>query len=929
MGSFDGESPTLIRTKLHRPRLDRDLIIRPKLIDRLNQGSNRKLTLISAQAGAGKTTLLAQWLANSPLPSAWLSLDENDNDLMAFLSYLCAAIQTIFPDSCEYALDLLNAPTAPPTRVITTTLVNELVALCDSRRSSGEDKSGMNGLVIALDDYHLIKDSSIHAVVSELLAYLPQCVNLALSSRNDPPLPLAGLRARGEMTELRTSDLRLTAEEAGALLELTLGRKPGNDTIDLLTERTEGWLVGLRLAALSMRDLPDDRDFTQRLEGTGSSFVADYLISEVLSQQSPAHQEFLLRSSILDRFNAELCDALIESEDDILPAIAQPGTVSSAAILRGLKSANLFLIRLDQEGKWYRYQHLFRDLLRHRLHSQHDPEQIRTLHSRASRWFEKNGLIEEALAHAFSSGQVDRAAAIVSRQRYDLLNQARWQQLDSYLRRFPAEYVSAQPDMAMLKTWLIYHQGHYDQLPAALAQVEAAMTKRELTSEKARHLKGEINTVRSLVSISRANVEQTIAEAQFSLRNTPPELWIVRSLARVTLAAAYQAQGELGRAYEIVYGGIGDETHQSDRLKATTFLTACNIHWMAADMPGLIAVARKCVELCDQPHAGQIMRGARYHLGCVHYLQNDLDAAEDQFSRVVQRPYLNYGDFFAYSAFGLSLVHQARNRPQDAKQVAEMALAHILETGNMTLLPVANAFQAELALMQGELSAASHWAEQFNSPPPMGLMFRFYEPRLTLVRIRLAEATRSSRQQAAEYLEQLQDFAEITNNKIVLIAVLAMSAMVHAAEDDEPAALGALSKAVELAEPGRLTRLFVDQGSSMAQLLQALYEQSEIRGNLRQYLAQILAAFPKAVSDQSQSDAGTGLEPGLDMVTSLTTREMEVLELLEQRLTNKEIADELVISPDTVKSHTVNIYGKLDVHGRREAVDKAKQIGLL
>jgi LuxR family maltose regulon positive regulatory protein len=258
-----------------------------------------------------------------------------------------------------------------------------------------------------------------------------------------------------------------------------------------------------------------------------------------------------------------------------------------------------------------------------------------------------------------------------------------------------------------------------------------------------------------------------------------------------------------------------------------------------------------------------------------------------------------------------------------------MALAHILETGNMTLLPVANAFQAELALMQGELSAASHWAGQFKSPPPMGLMFQFYEPRLTLVRIWLAEDTNTSRRRAAEYLSQLRGYAQSSHNKIVLIAALALSAIVHDAEDDTSAALEALSKALDLAASGRIIRLFVDQGPPMAHLLQTLSAQGETSGYMSQYLAQILAAFPESVSGQSKSAADTGLEPEPSQVAGLTTREMEVLELLAQRLTNKEIARKLVVSTNTVKSHTLNIYGKLDVHGRREAVVKAKQMGLL
>jgi LuxR family maltose regulon positive regulatory protein len=710
---------------------------------------------------------------------------------------------------------------------------------------------------------------------------------------------------------------------------LATGRELSRETIDLLEDKTEGWVVGLRLAALSVRNLPDAKTFVQRFEGTSSSVIVDYLVSEVLSQQSPVHQDFLLLTSILDRFNAELCDAILWPEEDSLPTTANSSNIPSRTILAELRAANLFLIPLDQEEWWFRYHHLFRDLLQYRLKNKHSSKHIAALHSRASRWFERHGLIDEALTHAFLARQMDRATRIVAQQRYKLMNQARWQRLERYLRRFPPQFANEQPDLLMLKAWLLYHHSHYDQLPTTLGQLEEALGQttlgqNSLPSESIRYLKGEISALKSLLYYYQTDVERTIAESEFSIRNTPPELWIVRILARLFLGVAFLMRGDLRRAYATIYQGVDEEDVQSHAFRATTLITVCNIHWIVANLQGLIDTANQCLELYDYPRSAEIKGYAHYHLGCGYYHQNDLAAAEEHFATVVQQPYLNYGDGFAHSAFGLSLTYQAQNRPDKAREVAALASAHLLETSNTTLLPVAKAFQAELALRQGQLALADQWAVQFDTIPPLSPMVHFYRPLLTPVKIWIAHDTPASRKQAAESLEQIKNYTEFTHNTAVLIEVLALLAILHAMEDDEPAALNQLGKAIELAQPGGYVRLFLDLGPAMARLLRLLHG----KGVYSNYISKILAAFEDAGRLETVDDR-RWLSAVVGQPEPLTPREMEVLELLARRLTNKEISTRLVISPGTVKTHTLNIYAKLDVHGRRQAVNKARELGLL
>jgi LuxR family maltose regulon positive regulatory protein len=576
-------------------------------------------------------------------------------------------------------------------------------------------------------------------------------------------------------------------------------------------------------------------------------------------------------------------------------------------------------------GKWFRYHHLFRDLLNHRLHSKYDQKDIKDLHRRASRWFEENDLIDEAISHAFMADDLDLAAQIVARRRFRLMNHARWQRLARYLSLFPPAYASQQPDLLMLKAWLIYHRGHYDQLPPALEQIAAAMESTPLPPESTRYLKGESSALASLLSYYSIDASRTFAEADFSIRNTPPESWIVRSLARMFLAGSYQMRGELNHAYSAIFQAADEEIVQHNRFKSTMLMTSCFIYWIAGDLNGLIQVANRCMELFDYHHSVEIEGYVHYHLGCAYYQQNDLAAAQEHFAAVVHQPHLNYGDCYAHSAFGLSLTYLAQNRQELARKEAQSAFAYLLETGNMTLLPIAQAFEAELALRLGRLAEAEQWATQFDLLPPLLAMIQLYQYHFTFIKIWLALDTPASRQQAADLLYQLRHYTESTHNRIFLIEVLALLAVLHLNDGDEKAALAALERSVRLAQPGGVIRIFVDLGPPLAHLLDLLQQQDVAP----EYVRRIRIAFPEAPLDR-ESAISTHRQPTSEiLVDNLTPREQEVLELLAKRLTNKEIAEELVVSLGTVKTHTLSIYTKLNVHGRRQAVNRARELDLV
>jgi LuxR family maltose regulon positive regulatory protein len=921
------EAFTLIRTKLQRPRLPRDLIPRPRLLDRLHAGSERKLTLISAMAGTGKTTLLAQWLEEYPQPSAWLSLDEHDNNRIVFLTYLCSAIRTVFPHACERVLDFTSALQPPPARVIIATIVNELDELFASPPQ--EDARFTSGLVLALDDYHHITDPAIDEILASLIEHLPQRVHVALATRTDPRLPLAGWRARREMTEVRSADLRFTSEEASTFLEGTIGRELSPEIIRLLEAKTEGWVVGLRLAALSMRTRPDDKAFVQGFKGTSSDLIVEYLVSEVLARQSAEIQDFALRTSILDRFCAPLCEAL-----------TKVSATKGQEYIEWVAQANLFLVPLDEEGGWYRYHHLFRDLLRHELSQQCSATDIAGLHARAGAWFAQNELVDEALHHFLAADDTAAAVGLVARHRHALINRAQWARLDQFLGRFSPDILDQYPDLLMLRAWLFYHRGRWVELPAALQRVEAALHQDSLPPEEASHLQGEISALRSLQYYHAVDPESTVAHAQQALEMTPREAWAVRVLARLHLAGVWQMRGDSTQTYATIYRAYEEEETQSDAFKAVLLLTVCLARWIDADLQGMAQAANQCIRLSQRSNTPQIRNYGHYNLGSVHYQQNDLAVAEQLFTTAVQQPYLNYGDCYSHSACGLALTLQAQGRPDPARAVTESALAFLLETGNTTFMPLIQSLQAEIALRQGRIATAGQWAAHLDPIPPFTPVWGFFSPHLTLVRVWLAQDTSASRRQAADLVGEFRRFVEATHNTRFLIEALALQALLRDVEGDEPAALAALEQAIALAEPGGFIRLFVDLGPPLDRLLDRLRWQGGAKGPFAvEYITLILTAFEttrQGTGDDGRPTTKAKLGPSSvvrgpssPLIEPLTPRELEVLTLLGQHLTNNEIAEDLVVSPSTVKTHTLNIYRKLEVNSRRQAVDRARELSIL
>jgi LuxR family maltose regulon positive regulatory protein len=733
---------------------------------------------------------------------AWLSLDANDNDIGVFLRYLVAAVHGVAPTACQQIAALLEGPQLPPQTYLLQTVAGEVASLSAP-------------LTVVLDDYHVIHNAEIHDLIATCLQYQSPHLHLVLVTRQDPPFSVTRLRVSEQMTELRLADLRFTPDEMHQYLDGVIDDALSAELFDVVAQRTEGWPVGLRLVSLALQGKGNPADVVRAIRGT-HRYITEYLVDEVLAQQSEAVQRFLMYTSILDRFCAPLCDAMLEE------IWAQEAEFSSQGILNQLREANLFLIALDSQGEWFRYHHLFQELLRHRLQAELGTEQIQVLHTRVIDWLAEHGFLEEALEHALAVNNTAEAIAIFTRQRVDLLNKTRWQPLEQQLNSFPRAVVEAEPELFISRVWLLYYQTRWDELPAALDHLGKIIDHADLPAETLQGLQGEINTLIALLAFISGECDRAVASARVALTHIPRELWIVRVLAQVLLAVALQAKGQPNQAYQSYYQSFDETPTDTALLPATRLALLCYLHWIAADLDAVKREAQQSITLSQQAGSQAMLGLGRHHLGNALYQHNRLSEAEAQFASVNAQPYIHYRDIYAYSAIGLALTYQAQNRPDEARTVADQLLAFMLQTGNTTLLPIAEAFQAELALRQGRLGAAIRWAKRQPEVPPLVPMFRPYEPTFTLIKIWRQQNTPKSRRQATALTTRLIDYLQSIHNTRHLIEVLALQALQLVDRGDDAAALTALGEAVKLAQPSRAIRAFIDLGPEMGTLLAQL-----------------------------------------------------------------------------------------------------------
>ncbi|MBK9714990.1 MAG: AAA family ATPase [Kouleothrix sp.] len=915
-------SMPILTTKLYLPLPRPNAVLRSRLIARLNAGMHRKLTLLAAPAGFGKTTLVSTWLAArtedrgmgtervssslSPQPSAlstrvaWLALDEADNDPTRFLTYLVAALQTITPTIGAGVFGRLQSAQPPPTELILTALLNDLSILPDH-------------VVLVLDDYHVIDTTSVDTAITFLLEHLPPNMHLVITTREEPALPLARLRARDQLTELRDTDLRFSAAEAAAFLNRVMALNLSAEAIAALEERTEGWIAGLQLAALSMQGQHDATRFIASFTGS-SRYIIDYLAEEVLERQPEAVRTFLLRTSILERMCGPLCDAVLNVSSDAAPLAGSPQSNSSQAMLEKLERSNLFIVPLDNQRRWYRYHQLFADLLRQRLYQKiaasprNERDGLAELHQRASQWCEEHGLEIEAFQYAAAAGDVERAERLIEGAGVPLHFRGAGTAVLHWLQSLPKAVLDARPSLWVMYASALFFVAHQQSaVEEKLQAAEAALHGAE-ADDKTRGLIGRIASLRATVAIIQHDATTIIAQSRRALEHLPPNRLPARIAASYTLGYAYQLQGDRAAASQT----YADVIASSQSFGASIYTTAATLGLgqlqEADNQLHLAAETYQRVRVLagdpPQPIAGEAHLG----LARIAYQWNDLQAAEQhgrQCLHLTQQ--MESTDTFASYAVFLARLRLAQADLPGAIAVLDDAEAFVRRHHFMFRMPDIAAAQVLVLLRQGDLAAAAHLA-------------RTHELPICQARILLADGDAAA---ALAVLDPVRQQAEARTWADEQLTVMVLEAIAHHMHGEADKAMHVLGTALALAKPGGLVRLFVDEGVTMARLLY----KALARGSEGAYIRRLLAAFPVAEPEHAPSAPMSG--PDSEWVEPLSAREREVLQLIAEGLSNQAIAARLYLSLHTVKVHARNIYAKLAVANRTQAVARGRALGIV
>ena len=907
----------LLATKLFVPRPRPDLVPRPRLLARLDVGPGAgRCTLLSAPAGAGKTSLLAAWLAQLDRPAAWLTLDERDQDTGQVLRYLVAALQTIAPACGRGAMAWLEAPQPPPPEVVVTGLVNDLAAL------------PAPGLLV-LDDYHLIQAPDVHAAVTFLLDHLPPTLHLVIASREDPPLPLPRLRARHQLTELRAADLGFSVEEAAAFLGGGMGLRLAEAQVAALVERTEGWAAGLQLAGLALRDRPDPAAFVTAFAG-GHRLVADYLTAEVLDRQPAPSRRFLLATCVLDRLCSPLCDALLA-----------PAAQDSQAVLEELERANLFLVPLDDERVWYRYHHLFADVLRARLARETSPEELAALHRRASGWFGREGLLPEAIDHALAGGAAEDAATWIEAFLPSMFaTMSIHQALAAWLAALPEPVVRARPLLCLAQAWLLIHRV---ELEPAAAWIDAAAHALPAADGEARTARGAVAATRAYMATVQPDVapEHAGAWAERALADLVPDDAAFRGVAGLSLGQAALALGQLDRA-ERAFADAAATARVAGLVQGSLTATTqqVNVQRLRGAHRQALATCQAALAWAGEHVVPSTLGRLRTALADLLLDGNDLAAALPLATDGLAAPreFGNAPPLVVLASLPLVRLRLAQGDAAAAGAVLA-EVRPLVQHGPFAMVArLLEAAEARVRVAQGDGAAAAAWAAAVAWAAPVDPMaladvLRFgaagveaagVTPARVLVVQGRATGDATLLGQAERHLEAAWEVAEGHGLGWLRLRVLILRALLADARDDRDATVASLAAAVAQAGPEGATRPFLDEGAPMAALL------AELRVAARDGREPAGGVSPASLDTLVAAFGGQAAGPHQGgLVEALSARELEVLRLLAAGRSNAEMAAELFVEQSTVKTHLIHLYRKLDVHSRTQAVARARELRLL
>ncbi|MES0361772.1 MAG: LuxR C-terminal-related transcriptional regulator [Anaerolineales bacterium] len=891
----------LLNTKLYIPKHRLGLVQRSRLTDRLNSGLPQKLALVSAPAGFGKTTLVSEWVHQQERPAAWLSLDEADNDLTRFLSYFVAALQRIETDTGASILSLLQSTQSPPIEAILTFLINEIAAISDN-------------FVLILDDYHLITDQSIHDALGFILDHLPPNMHLVLIGRVDPPISLSRLRVQGEMNEIRTNDLRFTENEAASFLNDLMKLDLSPEDISALESRTEGWIASLQLAGLSLQGRQDKKEFVATFSGD-HHYILDYLVDEVMSRQPEEIQSFLIQTSILDRLCAPLCDAILEIS-------------TSKQTLQFLEGSNLFLIPLDDERDWYRYHHLFADFLYQRLRD-NDPHSVPGLHRRASEWLEHNDLIVEAVNHSLVGEDYERAAQLVESIGPDMMMQSEFDQLGKWLDAMPKELVENWPWLCIIRAWMYDRWAQFEVGEQYLQYAEAALISNPspASGEDEKIIRGQISAIRALYALKKAQIPQSIEFSNQALDYLPKD-YFNRGVAYFSLGWAKKVQGDLSGAIQAYDEGRRASLAAGNQILAQVIILDIgktqslqgHLHQAAETFREAIGFKYEKSEI-KIPYASP----ASISLANILREWNELDAAMSHLEEGIEIGLASkIVDGVAVGYASMALVALAQGDLEAAIQACKKTERMVKDIPDLEpeTLTITLDSRVRLSISQNKLTEAARYIQESGLSVDTKIKYIADFEHIVLARVLIHSGRENSAAQDVsdvhKLLEEILKMASSAGYLSLRIEALALQALAFDVQGKHDQALNSLEEALSLAESEGYIRTFVDEGEPMAKLLRS----AASRDISKNYVHTLLAAFEPGRLETQPIVNQSLVEP-------LSNRELEVLRLLSTDLSGPEIAQELSISLNTMRTHTKNIYSKLDVNNRRTAILKADEFDLL
>lgn len=905
----------VLATKLHIPPLPPKVVLRPQLVGKLGDGLHRQLTLVSAPAGFGKTTLVSEWVAECNRPVAWVSLDDSHNDPTIFVAYLVAALQTVSPGLGTDALGIIHSPQMSGLEPALTVLINEISALVDP-------------MILVLDDYHCVEAKAVDEAVAFFLRNLPPQLHLVMATREDPDLPLALLRARGQLSEVRAADLRFSSSEAADFLNLTIGLNLSSAEVDALEARTEGWITGLQLAAISMQGQGDKAEFIQSFTGS-HHYVVDYLLEEVLQLQPVPVQHFLLCTSILDRFCASLCEAVIGDAANVI-----------REILESVRQANLFLVPLDNEREWYRYHHLFSELLRQRLAvSTHDLPRPTELHRRASLWFEAQGLELEALGHALSAEDFERAADIAEGARLEFERRFQTATWLEWVRALPEEIVRSRPMLCLGSASALMEIGELEVGATYLrdaerwAELSAGGTLPEgmVVADRAEldNLPFEIACARAYIAQVNGDVETTVTYARKALHLAPENDYLKRGAVKALLGLSQWVDGNLEKAHQTLTDGMHD-FHRAGHNHIAAGINVPNgyIEQIQGRLGKAKASYERAIAIADKEGAVGIPVSAYMYsaLSQIHCEVGDLETAEQCLKRSRE-----LGEQFAFPiqpylwALSQARLLEAQGAPDRALAALEDSERLYCRTAVPNFRPVTG-LKVRINIALGRMAEVRAWLQDQTLLIAATPTYMSEFTHLTMARAIIAEYRRDPTTHALDsvlgLLDRLVTVAKDERRGGSLIEILVVTALAHEATGDFASALAALSHAMTLAAPEGYARIFADEGEPMVRLLSRAAK-AKIHP---EYTALLRGMMDVGAAKASDTAAPPADQPLLE---PLTRRELEILDFIAQGLSNNAIAERLFLALTTIKGHNQNIFGKLGVKRRTEAVARARELGIL